>query len=306
MTAGDRDMRLFRRITGALLIFTLVTVLFCACGEAPEPPDRVQLGGMTGPEVEQPALPPEETPEAGPTETTELVTAEETGTDGTDIPEPESMAEPTPEPTPEPRAERVTDDWFADAAFFGNSLVDGLHRFGNLTCGDFYAGTSASVLSVGTMKDAHLSDGAAATLLDALLEKQYQKIYVLLGINELGFTVEGFVDLYAELLDTIAAAEENAALYIMSLTPITEQRSNNGDLFTREKVLRFNQAIREMAEEKGYTYLDLYSAMADENGWLPSAESTDGVHFTPDKYLEWSELMRLNYDGCAPESVFQN
>ena len=284
-------MRLFRKMTGILLIFALMTVLLCACGQTQEPPEKIQLSGMTEPEAEQPALPTEVLPAAADAGTApDAAASAETGTD---VPADEE------EPAATPRADRVSDEWFADAAFFGNSLVDGLHSFGSLSCGDFYAGTSASVLSVESTKDAHLSDGTPATLLEALLEKQYHKIYVLLGINELGFTVEGFVDLYAELLDTVAAAEPDAEIYVMSLTPITEQRSNNGDLFTREKVLRFNQAIRAMVEEAGYTYIDLYTPLADENGWLPAAQSTDGVHFTPEKYQEWSELMRVNYDGGA-------
>ena len=204
----------------------------------------------------------------------------------------ETAAQPVTTPTPEPTPEPFTDEYFADAAFFGNSLVDGLRSFGGLEYGDFFAGTSASVLSVDTIKDAHLSDGTAATLLDALLEKQYGKIYILLGINELGFNKDSFVSLYADLLDTIAAAEPDAVLYIMSLTPLTEKRSNSDDLFTRPRVEEFNAAIRTMAETHGYIYLDLYSALADANGWLPQEQSTDGVHFTVDKYWEWADFLR--------------
>ena len=288
-------MRLFRKEISILLIIAFFAVLLCACGETQTPPEQIQLGGVNEPESEQPALPPEETPAPAPAAETPSVpeTADA-------VPDAQSA------PAEETRAERVTDEWFADAAFFGNSLLDGLHSFGDLSCGEFFAGTSASVLSVETTMDARRSDGSAATLLDALLEKQYRKIYVLLGINELGFTVEGFVSLYGELLDTIAAAEPDAELFVMSLTPITEQRSNSEDLFTREKVLKFNEAIRAMTEEKGYTYLNLYTPLADESGWLSPEESTDGVHFTPEKYLEWSELMRVNYDGRAPGAMFQN
>ena len=33
-----------------------------------------------------------------------------------------------------------------------------------------------------------------------------------------------------------------------------------------------------MRREKGYIYVDYYSAMTDEHGGLPSAFSDDGVH----------------------------
>ena len=281
-------MQYLRKKICILLLLTLLAGL-CACSErAVEPaasaPELITQGSVTEPDSEEPAP---ALPAAAVTETP--------------APTSEPTPEPVPEETPEPRAERVTDDYFADAAFFGNSLMDGLHRFGGLEYGAFFAGTSASVLSVENIRDARLSDGSPATLLDALLEQQYGKIYVLLGINELGFNTQAFVELYAGLLDKIAEAEPAAEIFVMSLTPITQKRSSSEDLFTRERVEEFNAAIRSMTEEHGFTYLDLYTAFADENGWLPEAQSTDGVHFTAEKYLEWAEYLRTNYDGCAPE-----
>lgn len=280
-------MRLRKKNKCILLVTVLLAALLCACGEPSTPPAQISQGSVADPMPEASSTAAPKTPAPTPEPTPEPV--------------PETTPEPIPEATPEPRAERVEDEYFADAAFFGNSLMDGLHSFGGLEYGDFFAGTSASVLSVNTTRDARLSNGTAATQLDALLEKQYGKIYVLLGINELGFNRDGFVELYAELLGSVAEGEPDAEIFVMSLTPITEKRSNSGDLFTREKVLDFNTAIRAMAEEKGYTYLDLYSAFADENGWLPAAHSTDGIHFTADMYKEWAEYLRVNYDGCAPD-----
>lgn len=270
-----------------IILVLLATLNACSDREEQETPEIINQGSMTdiAPEETFPALPP--------VEVTEAVSVTPT-------------AEPIPIETPQPRIERVTDDYFSDAAFFGNSLVDGLHSFGKLEHGDFFAGTSASVLSVTTIRDTHLSDGTPATLLDALLEKQYAHIYVLLGINELGFNTQSFVELYADLLETISTAEPDAEIFIMSLTPITERRNNSADIFTREKIDEFNNAIHTMADEYGYVYLDLYSELADESGWLPPEKSTDGVHFTADEYTVWAEFLRTNYDGNAPKKESGN
>ena len=47
-----------------------------------------------------------------------------------------------------------------------------------------------------------------------------------------------------------------------------------------------------MAERCGCEYMDLYSAMVDEDGWLPEEDATDGIHFTGPKYVEWAEYLR--------------
>lgn len=287
-------MHSFRKKISILLALGLLAA-FCGCTvrHTPVAPEVINQSSMTPTtEADQyPALPPAETkapelPEPEPTE-------------------PAVSSAPSPEEEVEmPRAERVTDDYFSDAAFFGNSLVDGLRLYSDLKCDNFFAGTSASVLSVETICNAQLRNGKSATLLDALLERQYANIYVLFGINELGFQTETFVEMYATLLDKVAAAEPEAKIFVMSLTPITQKRSEGPDVFTREKVEAFNVAIRAMAAEHGYTYLDLYTALADEDGWLTPEQSVDGVHFTTAKYLQWAEYMRINYDGLAPEPIF--
>lgn len=283
-------------IAAALAVLLLLTLL-CACGAQPAVSD-VQETPRASEAPATPAPTPTPTPSATPE------------------PMPEPTPEPTPGPTPgstpavtatpEPRAERVEDDYFADAAFFGNSLVDGLHIFGGLTQGNFFAMTSANVISVESTMDATRSDGSAATMLDALLEEDYAKIYVLLGINELGFDVDVFVDMYASLLGKIQAGEPQAQIFVMALTPITQWRSDADALFTQERVQTFNTAIQTMTEEEGYIYLDLFDALSDEEGFLPAERSTDGVHFTPDTYLDWAEYLRRNYDGAFDVTFYKD
>ena len=47
-----------------------------------------------------------------------------------------------------------------------------------------------------------------------------------------------------------------------------------------------------MAKRNGCIYMDLCTAMADENGWLPEKDSSDGIHFTVEKYYQWAEFLR--------------
>lgn len=223
-------------------------------------------------------------------------------------PSPEPTPEPTqspdlhlPTPTQPPVLERVDDTYFQDAAFLGNSLMDGLRLFGRLQYGDFYSGTSASVVSVNAVKDFKDARGEPCTRMSALLSKQYGKVYVLFGINELGFNIDGFIDIYSDVLAQLAEGEPDATIYVLSLTPITQKKDANNELFKRDRILEFNRAIEEMAARGGYIYLDLYDALADENGWLPEQQATDGIHFTADKYPEWAEYLRTHF--TAPEST---
>jgi lysophospholipase L1-like esterase len=221
----------------------------------------------------------------------------------------EDEPEPEPEQVPEDaytgpdlaQREQVDDEFFADAAFFGNSLVDGLGHFGGLEYGDFYAATSASVVNVGLTQNSQLSNGNSATLLDALTEHSYGKIYILLGINEIGFEPDYFAQLYNAVLDTIAQAEPDADIYIMSLSPVTEERSDSGELFSMERIELYNQTLYRIAEEREYYYVDLCQALADEDGYLDSDCSTDGIHLKTGEYPRWADYLRTHYAGDCEE-----
>ncbi len=259
--------RLQNRIRTVLAV-VLLTGCLCACGSS----------AATEPEtVEETAAP---TPSATPTPT---ATPEPLETpyvyDGPDLAE-------------QPRAD---DSFFADAAFFGNSLVDGLRAFGGLESASFFASTSASVVSVSMTKNMTLSDGSSGTMLQALCEQEYAKLYILLGINEIGFEPAQFIQLYSAVLDTIQESQPDADIYIMSLTPVTERKSAEGALFSEERVLEYNAALYALAAERQCYYVDLVEALAGEDGYLPEEQSTDGIHLTVDKYPEWADYLRTHY-----------
>lgn len=218
----------------------------------------------------------------------------------------ETAPEPEPEPSAEPErrqyagpdlaeCEPVEDDYFSDAAFFGNSLVDGLDRFGGLGQGSFYAATSASVVNVDVTRGSELENGEQGTLLEAMTEKSHGKIYILLGINEIGFEPDYFAQLYGALIDRIRECEPAADIYIMSLSPVTEKCSQDSDVFNMERIGAYNSRLYALAGEKECYYVDLCQALAGEDGYLPEESSTaDGIHLISGEYPRWAQYLRTH------------
>lgn len=192
--------------------------------------------------------------------------------------------------------DREDDDYFADAAILGNSLVDGLRIYSKLASPDYFCATSVSVVSAMNSKTQTLSNGSSGTLVQALCQKQYGKIYIELGINEIGYDVDYFISLYSEMLDTIITAEPNADIYIMSLLPVTMSKSSvSGTVFNMSRIKKYNEALYDLAKEKKCYYMDLCSALAGDDGYLPESWASDGVHLKPEYYSLWEECIRTHY-----------
>lgn len=185
---------------------------------------------------------------------------------------------------PVPETAAVEDSFFSDAVFLGNSLEQGFMLYAGLETGDMFATQSINVNNIYT--EAVISSGGQKlTLLDAMARKQYAKVYVLLGINELSYLDEsGFYDRYARLIDDIRTLEPGAELYLQAITPVTAAMTDRGGTFTNPRIHAFNEVIRQLAADKEAHYVHIYDALADEDGCLPAGSTQDGIHPYPKYY----------------------
>ena len=87
---------------------------------------------------------------------------------------------------PAPEREAVDNSYFEDAAFVGDSRTDGFMIYSGIGCGENLTSNGLSIFKL-EEKKALTIDGQKYTLLEALALKQYGKVYLSLGVNELGY-----------------------------------------------------------------------------------------------------------------------
>ena len=92
-------------------------------------------------------------------------------------------------------------------------------------------------------------------------------------------TIEGNVVSMAEL-----ARENGIKVVLASLLPVSDYESRDGKPITQtvrrppEKILALNKWIKSYAEAHRLVYLDYFSAMVDDKGFLKDELSDDGLH----------------------------
>ena len=84
-----------------------------------------------------------------------------------------------------PQSEPVGMEYFSDAVFLGDSRTEGLYLYGNMTEGEFLYAVGATVESVFT-KPTQTTEAGKVPMLDALADMECGKVYIMLGVNELG------------------------------------------------------------------------------------------------------------------------
>lgn len=186
-------------------------------------------------------------------------------------------------------------EWFADAVFIGDSRTDGFHLFSGVTSeADFLVHTGVSVYDVMDNKPIIRREDGKIPLLDALAEKQYGKVYISLGVNELGYKApENFAETYGELIDAIREREPDALIYVQSIIPVNTSKCKANDqpyYVTNENIAAYNETLAAMTQEKEVRLVNVSEVLTDENGEAIHDLSADGVHFKKDGYILW-----LNY-----------
>ena len=183
-------------------------------------------------------------------------------------------------------------DYFTDAVFIGNSLTVGL----SMNCGKplatFYASTGLNVNTVWDSATIALDNGSYGTVFDALAQKQFSRVYVMFGINEVGWPYwDVFRTNYAKVVDKIKELQPGAKIYIESILPVSSKAVETDPVFTTDKIDGLNEYVKNVAADTGTTYLDVNSALRQADGSLPEEASTDGIHLMKDYCMNWLKYL---------------
>ena len=179
---------------------------------------------------------------------------------------------------------------FENSAFVGNSMLEDLDMFGIIDNADFYAKTGLTVTSV---FEESTVDGSQP-IMDEVTSKNYDKVFLMFGLNELGWSYSDvFVEDYGKIIDTFQEKCPDTEIYVQSLFPVSKERSDK-NLYgvTNDRIVEYNNLLKQLAEEKGVHYVDVYSAMVTEDGTLDDSASPDGVHPNMEYCETWVEYLR--------------
>ncbi len=189
----------------------------------------------------------------------------------------------------------VSNEYFDDALFIGDSRTEGFFMYTGITGIDAYYSKGLNIQDIYKDKVANV-DGKKMTVLEALEKKQHGKIYIMFGVNELGWAFDYlFQEQYAKLVDDIIALQPNAIIYVQNILPISAERSKTDKIYNNENVRHFNEMIKEFcAARPQVIYLDVASSVMDDTGALPEGASVDGVHCNKDYCMIWYNYLKAN------------
>ena len=169
----------------------------------------------------------------------------------------------------------VDESYFDDALFIGDSRTVGLRDYTDLSeHADFYCETSLTIYKV-------LEDdfGGQGTVEEALENNEYGKIFLMVGINELGRgTTEEYMAEYTKVVERLQELEPKAKIFVQGVMRVSGEKNSSDPIFNNSNINARNNAIATLADNKQIFYIDVNEVVCDEEGNLIKDYTFDQIH----------------------------
>lgn len=174
------------------------------------------------------------------------------------------------------------------ALFVGDSRTVGLMEYGNIEGSDYFCGTGMSVYNIRDEKESVRGIGKLS-LFELLSKKQYSYIYVMLGINELGYNLDQNTEKFKALIGDIIKEQPKAKIIIQGNLHVTAKRSDTDKIYNNNNINYYNEQLSKLSDGKQIFYIDANVIFDDESGNMDENKSSDSTHPLGKYYDGWSK-----------------
>ncbi|MEE0693635.1 MAG: GDSL-type esterase/lipase family protein [Lachnospiraceae bacterium] len=196
----------------------------------------------------------------------------------------------------------VDDSYFSDAVFIGDSRMEGFRNASGITQGRFFTSVGMSLASMTNQNVIQTPDGNI-TVAAALSGGSYNKIYIMLGTNDLGeYDWDAFREGFISVTERFQEIQPNAIFYICSVIYVEESKVSTGEYINNTNVDKINSILLDICEEKGYHYLDLNEFLSNGYGSLIQDATSDGVHIYPEYCEQMLTYLKSHYIPAEDKS----
>ena len=173
------------------------------------------------------------------------------------------------------KEEFTTSSFYDNSVFLGDFIVSGIEYYGFLGKNKVIADTNLTL-------DKSLNN------VDQLVSYAPQKVFIMLGINDLNYQsrgVDSIVASYTTLIGQIKAKLPTAKIYILSVLPITQSYEAKANVYIRKTNLdQLNNKLKAMVTTSGVDYLEVATPFQNSTGYLNESVTSNGLNLSNDYY----------------------
>lgn len=185
------------------------------------------------------------------------------------------------------------DSYFNDAVFLGDSRTLGISDYAGLEGADFFCDNGMTIYKL--LEDKGVTwqrTGEKVDLKKVMQENSYGKIYIMLGMNELGYgDTPMYLKQYMKVIRQLREWQPEAVIFVMANLHVSREKNDMESEFNNININDKNVASARLADGRDVFYLDCNPIFTDEEGYLQAELTFDGVHLYAQHYDKWREFL---------------
>ncbi len=185
------------------------------------------------------------------------------------------------------------DGYFDDALFLGDSRTEGLRIYAPIENATYFSIQSLSVFNI-EKTVVHINGEGNFTFFDFLNTRKFKKVYIMLGINGVGTSIDNHLINYASIIYKIREINPDCLVYLLANIHVGKDKNKSEYAYNNNKLNELNSAISSIADNVSIFYIDENILFDDENGELNKNYTGDGIHIYPKCYSWFRELLYRN------------
>jgi lysophospholipase L1-like esterase len=125
--------------------------------------------------------------------------------------------------------------------------------------------------------------------IDQLAQSKPQKIFIMIGINDLFGNVDKNTILtnYQKIIKVITDNSPKTKIYIESILPFNSEIDKTNRKINNQDISNLDNNLKNLSNNSNIFYIDLYSLFLDSSGQLNPQYTLDGIHLNGKGYIIW-------------------
>lgn len=127
--------------------------------------------------------------------------------------------------------------------------------------------------------------------LASIVRAQPKVVLLLVGINDLsaGRSADQVIADIEQIVQALREGTPRTRVIVESVLPV--RAVGHGGAVSADVIVATNRGIESLCQKLGAEYLDVWSALADDQRMLSSELTVDGVHLNGTGYLRWASVL---------------
>ncbi len=194
---------------------------------------------------------------------------------------------------PELTVGEAPEGYYSDALFVGDSRFVGLQTYGKIDGAMWFCSTGLGITNYNS-KDVDVRGYGDINLETLLKKKSFGKIFIGMGINDLGYNMEKLKGRFADLFETVRKLNPDAMLILVSNLHVGYSRSSTDKWVNNSRINELNGYFESFQDGHTVFYIECNGLFDNASGDMDSTYTHDSTHILGKYYTVWGDYIKAH------------